>query len=52
MTLNGAQNGMPPIALTSWPAYFASDGFGSHVSTCDGPPWEKMWMTRFALAGN
>src|SRR6185436_14787423 len=33
------------------PAYFASIGFGSNVSTCDGPPFRKMWMTRFAFAG-
>jgi hypothetical protein len=33
------------------PAYLASEGFGSNVSTCDGPPLQKMWMTCFALAG-
>src|SRR5688572_3742094 len=32
-------------------SYFASDGLGSKVSTCDGPPPAKMWMTRLALAG-
>ncbi len=32
-------------------AYFASSGFGSQVSTCDGPPSAKMWMTALALAG-
>ena len=25
-------------------------GLGSNVSTCDGPPFRKMWMTCFALA--
>src|SRR5688572_28096241 len=33
------------------PAYFSNDGFGSNVSTCDGPPLQKMWMTCLALAG-
>ena len=33
------------------PAYFASAGLGSNVSTCDGPPFMKRWMTRFALPG-
>src|SRR5262245_23029931 len=33
------------------PAYLAREGFGSNVSTCDGPPLQKMWMTCFALAG-
>ena len=35
----------------SCPSYFVSAGFGSHVSTCDGPPSAKMWMTCLALAG-
>ena len=30
-------------------AYFSSAGLGSNVSTCDGPPPAKMWMTAFAL---
>src|SRR5262245_49837848 len=34
------------------PAYFSSDGLGSKLSTCDGPPLRKKWTTRFALAGN
>ena len=33
------------------PAYFASAGFGSNVSTCDGPPLAKMWMTCLRLGG-
>jgi hypothetical protein len=27
------------------------DGLGSQVSTCDGAPWAKMWMTALALPG-
>ena len=34
------------------PAYFLSAGFGSNVSTCEGPPFMKRWITCFALAGN
>src|SRR5688500_16603312 len=34
------------------PAYFCRAGFGSNVSTCEGPPLAKMWMTRLALPGN
>src|SRR5690348_9845895 len=34
------------------PVYLASEGLGSNVSTCDGPPFMKRWMTRLALAGN
>src|SRR5688572_11425637 len=33
------------------PCHFVSSGFGSNVSTCDGPPLAKMWITRFAFAG-
>src|SRR4051812_44843883 len=33
------------------PWNFARAGLGSKVSTCDGPPLRKMWMTRFALPG-
>src|SRR5439155_6716003 len=33
-------------------AYFSNAGFGSNVSTWDGPPLRKMWMTRLARAGN
>ena len=35
----------------AWPAYLSSIGLGSNVSTCDGPPFMKRWMTRLALAG-
>ena len=34
------------------PAYLASAGLWSQVSTWLGPPLAKMWMTRFALTGN
>src|SRR3954447_19965114 len=32
-----------------WPAYLARAGFGSNVSTWEGPPLRKKWMTRLAL---
>ncbi len=31
-----------------WPLYFSSAGFGSNVSTWDGPPFIKRWITCFA----
>ena len=34
------------------PASFASAGLGSKVSTCDGPPFRKKWMTRRPCRGN
>ena len=33
------------------PSYFVSSGFGSKVSTCDGPPFMNRWTTRLARAG-
>ena len=33
------------------PGYLVRSGLGSNVSTCDGPPFMKRWMTRLALAG-
>ena len=39
----GAGSGLP------W--YFASNGLGSNVSTCDGPPFMNRWTTCLALAG-
>ena len=39
------------IAWGRWPAYLASIGLGSNVSTCDGPPFMNRKMTRFARAG-
>src|SRR5947209_20253436 len=35
----------------SCPLYFARDGFGSKVSTCDGPPFRNRKMTCLAFAG-
>ena len=32
------------------PAYWASSGLGSNVSTCDGPPFMNKWITCLALA--
>ena len=37
---------------SAFPAYLSSDGLGSKVSTCEGPPLAKIWMTRLALPGN
>src|SRR5687767_4832287 len=34
-----------------WLAYFWRAGLGSKVSTWDGPPLRKKWMTRLARAG-
>ena len=34
------------------PLYFSSDGLGSKVSTCDGPPFMNRKMTRLAFAAN
>src|ERR1700736_4337665 len=34
------------------PENLVSDGFGSNVSTCDGPPFMKRCSTRFAFAGS
>ena len=39
------------MACGRWPAYWASIGLGSKVSTCDGPPFMNRKMTRFARAG-
>src|SRR6185369_11336024 len=36
-------------SLITLPSYFVRFGLGSNVSTCDGPPWAKIWMTRFAF---
>src|SRR5688572_30830336 len=33
------------------PLYFANAGFGSNVSTCEGPPDINKKITRFAFAG-
>src|SRR6185436_209341 len=32
------------------PAHFFSEGLGSKLSSCDGPPFMKRWITRLALA--
>ena len=34
---------------TRRPWFFSRAGLGSKVSTWEGPPSQKMWMTRFAL---
>src|SRR5580693_3579593 len=33
------------------PSCLTRTGLGSQVSTCEGAPAAKMWMTRLALAG-
>src|SRR5207245_11340227 len=33
------------------PADRCKAGLGSNVSTCEGPPFMKRWMTRLALPG-
>src|SRR5262249_41707962 len=34
------------------PSWRVSSGLGSNVSTCDGPPFMKRWITRLARAWN
>src|SRR3954463_5863011 len=48
--LKGDGKARPLRPGSAWSAYLASDGLGSHVSTCDGPPGAQMWITCFALA--
>ena len=55
--LNGEGNAAPVFRSVvkligmACPAYFFSEGLGSNVSTCEGPPFRKKWMTRFARPG-
>src|SRR6266581_3773546 len=56
--LNGEGNAAPVFRSVarlavgrSLPAYFSSAGLGSNVSTWDGPPLAKIWITRLAFAG-
>src|SRR6185295_7805540 len=49
VNLNGDCIATPPMPGIGCPSYLASEGFGSHVSTCDGAPCAKMWMTLLAL---
>src|SRR6185437_483593 len=57
LNLKGEGNAAPVLRSVvrligaGWPAYFWSAGFGSNVSTCDGPPLRKKWITRFAGPG-
>ncbi len=53
--LNGEGNAAPVLRSvirlpvgSSLPAYFASAGLGSKVSTCEGPPLANKWITRLA----
>src|SRR5205807_734113 len=57
---NRSGDGMNPVPLLflykspvgCCPSYFASAGFGSNVSTCDGPPFMNRKITRFARGAN
>src|SRR5882672_11553096 len=58
LNLNGEGNAAPVLRSVlmyspgnGLPAYFSSEGLGSKLSTCDGPPLRKKWTTRFALPG-
>src|SRR5689334_4634903 len=58
LNLNGEGSRLPVAVRISlglsngsgWPACLASDGLGSHRSTCDGPPDMNRKITRLALA--
>src|SRR5258708_3300798 len=52
VNLKGEGMATPFMFGRDLPAYLASSGLGSQVSTCEGAPWAKMWITRLALAGN
>src|SRR6266446_8556495 len=59
LNLNGDGNAAPVLRSVliyspgkGLPAYFSSDGFGSKLSTCEGPPLRKKWTTRLAFPGN
>jgi len=55
--LNGEGNAAPVLRSVSsvvgsgCPAYLAKAGFGSNVSTCDGPPLQKKCTTRLTRGG-
>ena len=51
--LNFSGEGMKPVPLVFFPSgcfpkTFTSPGFGSKVSTCEGPPFKKRKITRLA----
>src|SRR5712691_5450996 len=55
---NGDGNGAPVrrsvrrfSRASGLPAYFARAGFGSNVSTCEGPAVMDKWITGLGLAG-
>ena len=48
--LNGEAIPMPPSGRV-FPSIRVNVGFGSQVSTCEGAPWAKTWITALALAG-
>src|SRR5690349_1715534 len=52
LNLNGEGKATPVRPGKVLSSNFASVGFGSNVSTCDGAPPAKMWITCCALAGN
>src|SRR4051812_3994682 len=51
VNLKGDPNARPSWPGIVLPSYCESTGFGSHVSTCDGAPSAKMWITCFAFTG-
>src|SRR6478736_5446179 len=54
--LNGEGKAVPvlrsvrSVSGKGWPACLARAGLGSNVSTWEGPPLQKKWMTRLAFA--
>ena len=57
LNLKGERNAAPVLRSVRrflvgnfLPCHLSSNGLGSNVSTCDGPPLQKMWTTRLALA--
>src|ERR1700722_16524804 len=51
VNLKGDAIATPFMPGNDLPAYWARAGFGSQVSTCEGAPWAKMWMTLVAFEG-
>src|SRR5258705_9339306 len=58
LNLNGDGNAAPVLRSVlmyspgkGLPVYFSREGFGSKLSTWEGPPLRKKWTTRLALPG-
>src|SRR5476651_1332509 len=52
LNLKGEGNASPSRPGSVLSTYCARVGFGSQVSTWEGPPDAKIWMTALALAGS